>query len=100
MKALILSLFILCSIPALAALPAGPQPPAADVMNGDAQGRAAYLALVQNYLKDWATWIVLRDYARIQNENPATLVLKDTEFTELVRIIASHRDHLGICQLP
>ena len=48
--------------------PAGPHPPAPDVMSGTAREKQAHANLVLDYLRDGINYNLLQDYTALQNQ--------------------------------
>ena len=77
--------------------PAGPLPPAPDVMNGTAQERQAHANLVLDYLRDWANYYLLQDYTTFQNQDTSDRILTAAQVIELVKVLDDYKEVLATC---
>ena len=99
MKKLLLALALCFTLTAYGqSFPAGPNPPAPDVMNGTPAERQAYVDLVLDYLNDWANYYVLQDYTTFQNQDPSNRVLTIAQVTEMIKVLQDYQEVLSVCR--
>ena len=85
-------LLLIFSINTALAYPAGPLPPAPDVMTGTPAEREAHFNLVCDYIKDWIRFDILKAYTRLQNEDTTNLELVYKQIESLMIHINHYRD--------